>query len=106
MQQQPKQKIGVIGGGLMGHGIGYLLAAAGHQVGVFELSVDLRLSLPQRTKSICDLLGDDPKALDRIAVYDQLGPAVKDAAFVFEAAPEKLPLKQEIFAELESLTTP
>jgi 3-hydroxybutyryl-CoA dehydrogenase len=31
---------------------------------------------------------------------------VRDAAFVFEAAPEKLPLKQQIFAELESLVAP
>jgi 3-hydroxybutyryl-CoA dehydrogenase len=100
------EKIGVVGGGLMGHGIAYLLAVAGHQVGVFELSADLRASLPQRVKSICDLLGDAPTALDRISVYDQLAPAVRDAAFVFEAAPEKLPLKQQIFAELESLTAP
>jgi 3-hydroxybutyryl-CoA dehydrogenase len=98
------EKIGVVGGGLMGHGIAYLLAVAGHQVGVFELSADLRASLPQRVKSICDLLGDDPRSLGRIAVHDQLAPAVRDAAFVFEAAPEKLPLKQQIFAELESLT--
>jgi 3-hydroxybutyryl-CoA dehydrogenase len=31
---------------------------------------------------------------------------MKDVAFVFEAAPEKLPLKQQLFAELESLTAP
>jgi 3-hydroxybutyryl-CoA dehydrogenase len=100
------QKIGIVGGGLMGHGIAYLLAAAGHNVGVFELSAELLASLPSRLKSICDLLGDDPVALERIAVHDQLAPAVKDTAFVFEAAPEKLPLKQQIFAELESLTAP
>src|SRR3954470_12142178 len=90
----------------MGHGIAYLLAAAGHDVGLFELSAELRASLPSRVKSICDLLGNDPAALGRIAVHDQLAPAVKDTAFVFEVAPEKLPLKQKIFAELESLTAP
>jgi 3-hydroxybutyryl-CoA dehydrogenase len=31
---------------------------------------------------------------------------MRGAAFVFEAAPEKLPLKQQIFAELESLVAP
>ena len=46
------------------------------------------------------------RCLARISVHDQLAPAVKDADFVFEAAPEKLPLKQQIFAELESLTAP
>jgi len=34
------QKIGVVGGGLMGHGIAYLLAAAGHHAGIFEPSAD------------------------------------------------------------------
>jgi len=100
------QKIGIVGGGLMGHGIAYLLAAAGHQVGVFEPSGELRASLPSRVKSISDLLSGDPAALERIALHDQLAPAVKDTAFVFEAAPEKLPLKQKLFAELESLTAP
>ena len=66
----------------------------------------LRASLPQRVRSICDLLGDDPAVLERISVHEQMAPAVKDAGFVFEAAPEKLPLKQKIFAELEELTAP
>jgi 3-hydroxybutyryl-CoA dehydrogenase len=99
-------KIGVVGGGLMGHGIAYLLAAAGHSVGIFEPSADWRASLPARLKSALDLLGDEPSTLDRISAHDTMAPAMKDATFVFEAAPEKLPLKQEIFAELESLTAP
>ena len=99
-------KIGVIGAGLMGHGIAYLLAAAGHEVGIFEPSADIRASLPQRLGSIRDLLGDDAAMLARISVHDQLAPAVKDATFVFEAAPEKLPLKQKLFAQLESLAAP
>jgi 3-hydroxybutyryl-CoA dehydrogenase len=101
-----KLKIGVVGGGLMGHGIGYLLAAAGHEARIFEPSADICAAIPQRVASIRELLGDDATVLGRISVHDQLAPAVKDTAFVFEAAPEKLPLKQKIFAELESLTAP
>jgi len=97
-----KHKIGVIGGGLMGHGIAYLLAAAGHDVGVFEPNTEIRASLPRRLAAILDLLGDDAALLKRIAAHEQLAPAVQGAGFVFEAAPEKLPLKQKIFAELES----
>jgi 3-hydroxybutyryl-CoA dehydrogenase len=100
------RKIGVVGGGLMGHGIAYLLAAAGHSVGIFEPAADLRASMQQRLQSIVDLLGGDPALLRRISTHDQLAPAMKDANFVFEAAPEKLTLKQRIFAELESLTAP
>src|SRR5262249_10069480 len=95
--------IGVVGGGLMGHGIAYLLAAAGHRVGVFEPSADFRASLRRRLDVIIDLLGDDPSVLDRISVHDTLAAAVEAAGFVFEAAPEKLPLKQQIFGELEGL---
>jgi 3-hydroxybutyryl-CoA dehydrogenase len=35
-----------------------------------------------------------------------MAPAMKDASFVFEAAPEKLALKQQLFAELEDITAP
>jgi 3-hydroxybutyryl-CoA dehydrogenase len=97
-----KEKIGVVGAGLMGHGICYLFAAAGHDVGVFEPSAELRSTLPQRLRAIADLLGDDPAGLDRVSAHDQLAPAVQKAGLVIEAAPEKLPLKQKIFADLES----
>ena len=95
MSEPGKQKIGIIGGGLMGHGIAYLFAAAGHPVGLFEPMADIRNSLPQRLAAIVALFGDDAALLQRIETHDQLAPAVQDAAFVFEAAPEKLPLKQD-----------
>jgi 3-hydroxybutyryl-CoA dehydrogenase len=97
-----KEKIGVVGAGLMGHGIGYRFAAAGHEVGVFEPSAELRSTLPQRLHAIADLLGDDPAYLGRVSAHDQLAPAVRNASLVIEAAPEKLPLKQKIFADLEA----
>ena len=97
-----KAKVGVIGAGLMGHGIAYRFAAAGHEVGVFEPFAELRETLSKRLRAIADLLGDDPACLDRVSAHDQLAPAVRDAFFVVEAAPEKLPLKQQIFADLEA----
>jgi 3-hydroxybutyryl-CoA dehydrogenase len=98
--------IGVIGAGLMGHGIAYLLAAAGHTVRVYDPSADWRASLPQRLESARALLDSDQALLGRISAHDQMAAAMRDVSFVFEAAPEKLPLKQQIFAELESLTVP
>ena len=98
-----KHRIGVIGGGLMGHGIAYLLAAAGHEVGVFEPNAELRASMPRRLATILDLLGDDAALLKRISAHEQMAPAVQGTSVVFEAAPEKLPLKQKIFAELEGI---
>jgi len=101
-----KSKIAIIGGGLMGHGMAYLFAMAGHEVSVYELSAELRASLPQRWQVIIDLLGDDPKKLAKISVHERLPSAAKDAQFVFEAAPEKLGLKQLLFAELETVVSP
>src|SRR5262249_60184556 len=98
--------IGVVGGGLLGHGIAYLLAAAGHKVGIYEPSAEVRTSLPQRLRSIVDLLGSDAAILDRITTHERLADAVASTAFVFEAAPEKLELKRRIFGELEALTAP
>jgi 3-hydroxybutyryl-CoA dehydrogenase len=97
-----KAKVGVIGAGLMGHGIAYRFAAAGHAVSVFEPSAELRGTLAKRLRAIVDLLGDDSACLDRVSAHDQLAPAVRNASFIVEAAPEKLTLKQQIFADLEA----
>ncbi|MBM3527660.1 MAG: 3-hydroxyacyl-CoA dehydrogenase family protein [Alphaproteobacteria bacterium] len=102
----PPQTIGVIGAGLMGHGIAYLLAAAGHTVRIYDPSAEWRASLAARLESARALLGGDPTLLGRISAHETLAPAMKSASFVFEAAPEKLPLKQQLFAELEALTAP
>ena len=97
-----KEKIGVIGAGLMGHGIAYRFAAAGHEVGVFEPSVELRTTLPKRLGVIANLLSDDPACLNRVSAHDQLAPAVRNTSLVVEAAPEELAIKQQIFADLEA----
>ncbi|MGB6964213.1 MAG: 3-hydroxyacyl-CoA dehydrogenase NAD-binding domain-containing protein [Xanthobacteraceae bacterium] len=96
-----EQTIGIVGGGLMGHGIAYLLAAAGHKVAVYEPSAELRATLPQRLEAIAALLDDDLVLTEKISAHESLAPATQGATFVFEAAPEKLPLKQQLFAEIE-----
>ena len=98
--------IGVIGAGLMGHGIAYLLAAAGHTVRIYDPSADWRTSLPPRLESARALLDGDASLLKRITAHDQMAPATQGVSFVFEAAPEKLPLKQQIFTELETRVAP
>ena len=45
-------EIGVIGGGLMGHGIAFLLADAGHTIGLFEPSGEVRGTIASRLRSI------------------------------------------------------
>lgn len=101
-----KQRIGVLGGGLMGHGIAYLFAAAGHPVGIFEPAAAVRDAIPARLEAIRKLLDGDAAILPRIAIGDRLADTVTNADVVIEAAPEKLELKQKIFAEVEALVAP
>jgi len=95
--------IAVLGAGLMGHGIAYLFAAAGHEVRVHDPVAAAREALPLRLREIRDLLDGDPALLGRVTAFSDLAAAVADAGVVIEAAPEKLELKQQLFADLDKL---
>ena len=94
----------VLGAGLMGHGIAYLLARAGHPVRVFDPSSEALGTLRERQLAIANLLGDDPGLCANTAAVWDVAEAVNSADFVIEAATENVPLKQKIFSELETLT--
>lgn len=96
-----KETIAVIGAGLMGHGIAYLFAAAGHTVRVYDPAPSALASLPDRLDAIAVLLGHEADVPARVSGHETLAAAVDAAAYVFEAAPEVLDLKRSIFAELE-----
>jgi 3-hydroxybutyryl-CoA dehydrogenase len=104
MKMTEMETTAVIGAGLMGHGIAYLLARAGHEVRVFDPSADALASLNERHLAITELLGDDAALCARVIPSDDMAGAVTGADFVIEAATENVPLKQQIFAELETLS--
>lgn len=97
--------IAILGAGLMGHGIAYLFARAGHLVMVQDPSDEMRSSLMSRIVELTELFGDDPKLMDHISMTSQLCEAVTDAHVVIEVAPERVELKQALFAELDAITT-
>lgn len=94
--------IAVVGAGLMGHGIAQVFAAAGHPVSVFDPDPAVLATVPERVRAICDLLGRDTAEAERISLHPVLEDAVAEAAFVFEAAPEKLAVKRDAFARLDA----
>ena len=100
------KNIAVIGGGLMGHGIGLIMARAGHKIAISDPMQDTRLSLLSRMTDSLKIIGatDDelPSIIGRVTVHETLREAAFNADVVFEAAPEKLELKRSIFAELEA----
>jgi 3-hydroxybutyryl-CoA dehydrogenase len=95
--------IAVLGAGLMGHGIAYLFAAAGHEVRVHDPDAAAREVLPKRLRDICELLGSEMVLVERVTAVADLEAAVATAAVVIEAAPERLELKQRLFADLDRL---
>jgi 3-hydroxybutyryl-CoA dehydrogenase len=99
------RKIAVIGAGLMGHGIALVMARAGHVVSIHDPVEAARNGVKARIAESLGLMGVDApevaSVLENVTVCDTLEKSVKDAFAVFEAAPEKMELKQAIFAEIE-----
>lgn len=99
------EKIAVIGAGLMGHGIAQVFAAHGHPVAIYDVVPAALAAVPERVRANLRALGQPEAAAELIVLQDSLRRAVADASLVVEAAIEKLPIKQEIFAELAALTS-
>ncbi len=104
------RRIGVIGAGLMGHGIAQVFASAGYGVNLydadkatleaakgkiqanFKVFIDLGLAEP---KDAADCLG-------RINLCNSLAALCEDSQYIIEAILEDLGLKRKVFAEVES----
>ena len=105
MAAAESKTIGIIGGGLMGHGIALVMARGNHTVRICDPDAASRDSLHQRVRDSLSSMGvgdaETDATIARITVCQDIPETVAEANFVFEAAPEKLPLKQAIFAEIE-----
>ena len=96
-----KARIGVLGAGLMGHGIAQIFALHGHEVAIYD-PVPAALDAV-KTRIVANLrdLGQDQSAVERVTPRATIEEAVQGADFVVEAALENLAVKQTIFAEVE-----
>ena len=108
------QQIAVIGAGLMGHGIAQEFAFAGYQVHLHDVSqaqVDagierVRDNLQMFVENDLARPNQIAETLDRIHGSDQLETVGAGADFVIEAVIENLPLKQEVFRQLDQICPP
>jgi 3-hydroxybutyryl-CoA dehydrogenase len=101
-----KARIAVIGAGLMGHGIAQVFALAGHDVSIHD-SVAANLdSAKARIRANLRDLGDELSAVERVHPAADLAAAVREADYVVEAVLEDLPLKQQLFVEIERNVRP
>jgi 3-hydroxybutyryl-CoA dehydrogenase len=98
------EKIAVIGAGLMGHGIAQVFAVMGHEVAIHDPFPEALARVPERVHANLHSLGLDESSVERISLHGTIKSAVETADIVFEAAPENLALKQDIFAKLSAST--
>lgn len=105
------KKIAVIGAGTMGHGIAHVFARAGYKVSLYDSFPACLEAAPQKMREELQFMADEgyidqktvEDALSNITLYDDLEAAAKDADYVIEAIPEKIELKQELFANLDKI---
>ena len=91
----------VIGAGLMGHGIAQVFARAGHAVVITDTNEGiLAQSIDRIEKNLLDEGVDPHRVICNVSVQSNLVKAVQHADLVIEAAPERLELKQRLFAEI------
>jgi 3-hydroxybutyryl-CoA dehydrogenase len=94
----------VIGGGLMGHGIAQVLALGGLDVVVHDPVPEALEAVPGRIQANLDALGIQAEV--DVALEGELERAATGADWVFEAAPETLALKQQLFERLDAAAPP
>jgi len=98
-----RERIAVVGAGLMGHGLAQVFAVAGHEVTVQDPSPQALATVHERVAANLRRLGLPDEALARISIHERLEGAVEGAAFVFEAAPEDISLKVRLVEDITRL---
>jgi 3-hydroxyacyl-CoA dehydrogenase len=105
--------IAVIGGGSIGVAFAIVFARAGRSVRLYEPDAERRAAVPAVLNArLADLdsyglLGAAPEQVaGRVVLTVDLGATVSGSTFVVECAPEKLELKQQLFAALDQLAPP
>ncbi len=100
-------QVAIIGGGIMGGDIATVFAAKGWQVHVMSPSQKTRDALGARLAAGLKKVNADAACANNVAVYVRLEDIAWSAIdLVIEAVTEDLPLKQKLFAQLETLARP
>ena len=116
MRLDDVKKIGLLGGGVMGGGLGQVLAVAGYDAVIRDLTDDILEETREavfesrwgmkRAVEIGKLEFDAAtEAMQRISFTTELAD-LAECDFIIEAIPEDLELKQKAFKELDEIVNP
>jgi 3-hydroxybutyryl-CoA dehydrogenase len=109
----PARTVAVLGAGTMGAGIAHVVALAGHDVRLFDVSAAALGGARERIRAGLERgveLGrvepaERDAALSRLRTESGLADAVTGADLVIEAVPERLELKRELLSEVADLVS-
>jgi 3-hydroxybutyryl-CoA dehydrogenase len=107
-------RLAVLGAGTMGHGIAHVAALAGLEVRLYDVTAELAAAGGGKLRANLDkgvqlgklAGGDRDAAVARLTTTGDLVEACDGVDLVIEAVPEKLELKQQLFAEVERHAPP
>ena len=99
-------KVVIVGAGLMGCGIAQVFAAKGIQTVICDPIEQARAAALDKIRANLEMQALDDSCLAFVSIAENLAEEVTNADFVIEAAPEKLAIKQQLFAELVEVSAP
>jgi 3-hydroxybutyryl-CoA dehydrogenase len=102
-------KVTLIGAGLLGHALALVHAAGGHQVKMQDISEkQLEIGVGLIDSALATMVdagaidaSEKAKIIGRITPIPKLGDAVVDADLVVEAVVENVPVKTQVYAEID-----
>jgi 3-hydroxybutyryl-CoA dehydrogenase len=104
--QRADRPVAVVGAGRMGAGIAQVFAGAGHAVHLIDPVDEALASAAVRLRAITARRRQSEDVVARVRLHASLPAEISDCALVIESAPEKVELKQRIFAELDAACGP
>lgn len=108
------KRVGIVGAGLMGHGIAQAYAQEGYPITITDESKSALAGVKDRIKANLETLvqgetlhqNDIEQILERITVTESLEETVRDADFVTEAIFEDLEIKRGLFSDMGKFCSP
>ena len=113
MNVEDIKNVGVLGAGLMGHGIAQVFGSKGYRVNLFDKDQKMLESAPGRIRKNLQVFLELKLAqeshiedcLNNINLCQDMSELCKDADIIIEAVSENLEVKKSVFANMEKATS-
>jgi 3-hydroxybutyryl-CoA dehydrogenase len=113
MKVEDIKSIGLLGAGMIGHGLALHFAKSGYSVLLYSRTQQTLNKAIENIKSSLSVLLDKPtdsdeirEIVDRIKITTDLSKAISNVPIIIESVAEDLKIKQDLFEELDRMCPP